>query len=111
MADQVDQAEEAVLARAVGPLQRQPPGQHLGHLHAGEKVLLAVGVRSSTPSDGERFEMNGNGCPGSTASGVSTGEDVGVEIAVGGRPLGLGQVLPAQQVDAVRRQGRADRRP
>jgi hypothetical protein len=31
------------------------------------------GSRSSTASDSDRLEMYGNGCPGSTASGVSTG--------------------------------------
>ena len=32
------------------------------------------GSAASTASDSERLEMNGNGCPGSTASGVSTGK-------------------------------------
>ncbi len=34
---------------------------------------LVSGSRASTASDSDRFDRNGNGCPGSTASGVTTG--------------------------------------
>ena len=48
--------------------------QDLRHLDARELAARCVsGSRASTASDSERFERNGNGCPGSTASGVSTG--------------------------------------
>ena len=47
-------------------------GQHLGHLDPGEPAL-PLGRPHSTTKLSERSEMNGNGWPGSTAKGVSTG--------------------------------------
>jgi hypothetical protein len=51
--------------------QRHEPRQHVGHLHARE--LRPPPWRTTTARFMLRFEMYGNGCPGSNASGVSTG--------------------------------------
>ena len=49
------------------------PRQPLGHLHPREPLLAGVRVARRKPRLSERPEMYGNGCPGPTASGVSTG--------------------------------------
>ena len=64
----------------------------------------ARGSRISTASDSERFEMYGNGWPGSTASGVSTGKDLRLEVLVDRAPLGRREVAHADESHAVRRE-------
>ncbi len=60
-------------ARAVG--QRQEPGQQRRHLDPGEALLAVLRRRCTrTARFSDRLEMYGNGWPGSTASGVSTGK-------------------------------------
>ena len=46
----------------------------LGDLHASEALLAVSGSSAKIASESERPEMYGNGCPGPTASGVSTGK-------------------------------------
>ena len=48
-------------------------GRLSGTLTRAKRRSLVSGSRASTASDSDRFERNGNGWPGSTASGVSTG--------------------------------------
>ena len=45
----------------------------LGTLTRANRSSASAGSRISTARFSDRSEMNGNGCPGSTASGVSTG--------------------------------------
>ena len=60
--------EQAALA------DRDEARQALGHLHAPKRSSPDSGSRASTASDSESCEMNGNGWPGPTPSGVSTGK-------------------------------------
>ena len=48
-------------------------GRLLGTLTRAKCSAPLTGSRISTASESDRLEMYGNGCPGSTASGVSTG--------------------------------------
>ena len=48
-------------------------GSTSGTLTRAKRVSPVEGSRTVTPTDRDRFEMYGNGCPGPTASGVSTG--------------------------------------
>ena len=59
-------------ALAVG--EGDEPRQERRNLHAREAVLAERGSRTTIARLSERFEMYGNGCAGSTASGVSTGK-------------------------------------
>jgi len=67
------QAHESELTDSRAP-HLDPLGQDLGHLHPREQVLAPIGMVQHHPNDIDRFDMNGNGLPGSTASGVSTGK-------------------------------------
>ena len=110
--DELLERQEVARARprrgACGP-ERSPSGhearQDLRDLDPRELALLrSPGPRASTASESDRLERNGNGCPGSTASGVSTGKTERAEV--GPRPLlGLGveQALPVADPDAAPR--------
>ena len=55
-----------------------------------------------TASESERFEMYGNGWPGSTASGVSTGKTCDSKNSSTDQPFFRREIGHAQQLDAVR---------
>ena len=62
-----------------------------------------VGSRISTASESERFEMYGNGCPGSTASGVSTGKICDSKYSSISPHSAAREVAHAEETDVVRR--------
>ena len=73
-------------------------------------------AKCSPPSSGDltataRFRLrpltNGNGCAGSTASGVRTGKDLLVEVRRQLGAVGVGQLGPRDDVDALFGQRRA----
>ncbi len=58
------------------------------------------GSRTTTARFSDRFEMYGNGCAGSTASGVSTGKIGSSNISVEVGPVVVGEVVPVGERDA-----------
>ena len=85
-----------------GALDRHPARQALRHLHAREVLTVPrIGSRISTASDSDRFEMYGNGCPGSTASGVSTGNTCARRYSSIAVPLVRREVVHRHEPHAV----------
>ena len=82
-----------------------------GTLTRAKRSSPDSGSAASTPSESERPEMYGNGCPGPTASGVRTGKDLALEVAPAAAELLVGAVLDPRDLDPRgRERGRSSRR-
>ena len=81
-------------------------GSDFGTFTRAKCSAPVCGSRTRTASDSDRFEMYGNGCPGSTASGVSTGNTCDSKNCIHHQPLGRRQVVHPHQPHAVLRERR-----
>ena len=79
-----------------------------GTFTRAKRIRRSAGSRSQTARLSDRFEMYGNGCPGSTASGVRTGKTRSTKVAVELRARVLRELVPAQDADAGARQARLE---
>ena len=84
---------------AVG--QHDEAGQQRRHLDPREAPLAGVGVAHSTARFSDRFEMYGNGCAGSTASGVSTGKIRSLKTSVSHSRCSSSSSAQADEADAL----------
>ena len=85
-------------ALAVG--EGDEPRQERRNLHRAKRSSPSAGSRTMIARLSERFEMYGNGCAGSTASGVSTGKMRSSNTAVRWLRSARVEVVPAREADA-----------
>ena len=79
-------------------------GRSGGTLTRANACAGPPGSRSHTARLSDRFEMYGNGWPGSTASGVRTGKTRSTKFAVSSACAASRNLVPAQDVNAGPRQ-------
>ena len=85
-------------------------GRSGGTFTRAKRRSPVCGSRTTTARFSDRSEMYGNGCAGSTASGVSTGKTRSSNTSRSSSRCGRLQVLPVDDPDAARAQQRASPR-